>query len=262
MAEPRRVLARFIALYGMLYCAFGFASPFLPAFLAERGLAPDTLGLVLAAGTAVRLISGPLAGRLADVLHAFSFELAAFAAGAAAALGGPTVELLPPGFLVSDLSQDGSAAAGNVVGDGTYETFRWTRQGGVERLGLATVPVVGTGAGTPDISYDGSRISATILSSDGNGTQVNVSGAVIAKFAPNKDNAEKLVEFLLSDEAQHLDAGGNYEFPVVPGVAPSDLVASWGELKADKTPLTEIAAHRKEASALVDELRFDEGPQD
>ena len=41
----------------------------------------------------------------------------------------------------------------------------------------------------------------------------------------------------------------------------TDLVASWGELKADKTPLTEIAAHRKEASALVDELRFDEGPQ-
>ena len=105
--------------------------------------------------------------------------------------------------------------------------------------------------------------SARIIYPDaaGDGTQVNVSGAVIAKFAPNKDSAEKLVEFLLSDEAQHLYASGNYEFPVVPGVAPSDLVASWGELKADVTPLTEIAAHRKEASALVDELRFDEGPQ-
>ena len=105
--------------------------------------------------------------------------------------------------------------------------------------------------------------SARIIYPDaaGDGTQVNVSGAVIAKFAPNKDNAEKLVEFLLSDEAQHLYASGNYEFPVVPGVAPSDLVASWGELKADTTPLTEIAAHRKQASALVDELRFDEGPQ-
>lgn len=105
--------------------------------------------------------------------------------------------------------------------------------------------------------------SARIIYPDaaGDGTQVNVSGAVIAKFAPNKDNAERLVEFLLSDEAQHLYASGNYEFPVVPGVAPSDLVASWGELKADTTPLTEIAAHRKEASALVDELRFDEGPQ-
>ena len=96
---------------------------------------------------------------------------------------------------------------------------------------------------------------------DGDGTQVNVSGAIIARYAPNKPNADKLVEFLLSDEAQHRYAAGNYEFPVVPGIAPSEQVASWGELKADPTPLTEIAAHRKEASALVDELRFDDGPQ-
>ena len=105
--------------------------------------------------------------------------------------------------------------------------------------------------------------SARIIYPDpeGDGTQVNVSGAVIAKYAPNKENADKLVEFLLSDEAQQLYANGNYEFPVVPGVAPSPQVASWGELKADPTPLTEVAAHRKEASELVDELRFDDGPQ-
>lgn len=96
---------------------------------------------------------------------------------------------------------------------------------------------------------------------DGDGTQVNVSGAVIAKYAPNRANAEKLIEFLLSDEAQRLYANGNYEFPVVPGVAPSELEASWGTLKADPTPLSEIAAHRKQASQLVDELKFDDGPQ-
>ena len=85
MAEQRGVLARFVLLYGTLYCAFGFASPFLPAFLAERGLEPETLGLVLGAGTAVRLISAPLAGRLADVFHAFRLELAVFAVCAAIA---------------------------------------------------------------------------------------------------------------------------------------------------------------------------------
>ena len=96
---------------------------------------------------------------------------------------------------------------------------------------------------------------------DGDGTQVNLSGAVIAKYAPNKANADLLVEFLLSDEAQHLYASGNYEFPVVAGVKASDLVSSWGTLKPDTTPMVEIAAHRKEAAALVDEVRFDEGPQ-
>ncbi|WEK03165.1 MAG: extracellular solute-binding protein [Candidatus Devosia phytovorans] len=96
---------------------------------------------------------------------------------------------------------------------------------------------------------------------DGEGTQVNLSGAVVAKYAPNKDNADALVEFLLSDEAQHLYASGNYEFPVVAGVEASELVAGWGALKADQTPMVEIASHRKEAAALVDEVRFDEGPQ-
>ena len=105
--------------------------------------------------------------------------------------------------------------------------------------------------------------SARIIYPDatGDGTQVNLSGAVVAKYAPNKKNAYKLVEFLLSDEAQHLYASGNYEFPVVDGVAASELVASWGTLTADTTPMVEIAAHRKEAAALVDEIRFDEGPQ-
>jgi len=96
---------------------------------------------------------------------------------------------------------------------------------------------------------------------DGDGTQVNLSGAVVAKYAPNKDNADALVEFLLSDEAQHLYASGNYEFPVVEGVEASELVAGWGALKADTTPMVEIASHRKEAAALVDEVKFDEGPQ-
>lgn len=105
--------------------------------------------------------------------------------------------------------------------------------------------------------------SARIIYPDaqGDGTQVNLSGAVVAKYAPNKDNADKLIAFLLSDEAQELYASGNYEFPVVADVEASPLVAGWGALKADATPMVEIAAHRKQAAALVDEIKFDEGPQ-
>ncbi len=97
---------------------------------------------------------------------------------------------------------------------------------------------------------------------DGDGTQVNVSGVVIARYAPHKANAEKLVEFLLSDEAQQLYANGNYEFPVVPGVAPSDLVLSWGgaQGRSDAADRNRGRIARK-ASQLVDELRFDDGPQ-
>ncbi len=96
---------------------------------------------------------------------------------------------------------------------------------------------------------------------DGAGTQVNVSGAILARYAPNKENGEKLIEFLLSDAAQQIYANGNYEYPVVPGVKASDLVESWGALNANKTPLTDVASHRVEAAALVDELKFNEGAQ-
>ncbi len=85
---------------------------------------------------------------------------------ASSAMAAPTIEFLPAGYLVTDASYDGSVLVGNVQGDGSYETFRWTAEEGVVRLGRATVPVLGIGGGSPDVSYDGARVSATILSSD------------------------------------------------------------------------------------------------
>src|SRR5262245_25949069 len=58
-----------------MYAAFGVASPFLPAFLSARGLVPEQLGFVLGAGTAVRLLSAPLAGRIGDLTHALRVVL-------------------------------------------------------------------------------------------------------------------------------------------------------------------------------------------
>jgi PPP family 3-phenylpropionic acid transporter len=73
-------LARFLALYTALFSAFGVASPFFAAFLGSRGLWPEAIGLVLAAGTAVRLIAGPVGGRLADRFGAPRLVLVAYAA--------------------------------------------------------------------------------------------------------------------------------------------------------------------------------------
>jgi MFS transporter, PPP family, 3-phenylpropionic acid transporter len=82
----RSILLRFLLLYGALYAAFGISSPFLPLFLETRGMGPEALGIVLGATTAVRMISAPLAGRLADRSHAFRLEIAGFAALSAIAL--------------------------------------------------------------------------------------------------------------------------------------------------------------------------------
>jgi PPP family 3-phenylpropionic acid transporter len=69
-AVVRTPFARFLALYGALYAAFGVQSPYFPSLLESRNLRPEAIALVLAAGTAIRLVAGPAAGRLADRLDA------------------------------------------------------------------------------------------------------------------------------------------------------------------------------------------------
>lgn len=95
---------------------------------------------------------------------------------------------------------------------------------------------------------------------DDRGTHVNISGVAMTKYAPNKENALKLMEFLASGEAQEIYAKQVFEYPVLPGAQPSDVVKGFGPIKPDTLSLTEIAAHRKEASELVDEVGFNDGP--
>jgi iron(III) transport system substrate-binding protein len=92
------------------------------------------------------------------------------------------------------------------------------------------------------------------------GTHVNISGVAMAAHAPHAENALKLMEFLVSAEAQRIYAEANFEYPVVASVPASDRVKSWGALKADTLPLEKIASLRKKASELVDKVAFDAGP--
>ena len=100
-------------------------------------------------------------------------------------------------------------------------------------------------------------VRPTFASNDSQGTHVNISGAALAKHAPQKENAVKLLEYLVSDKAQSLYAKANYEYPVKAGVELDKVVASFGELTVDPLALTEIAKHRKQASELVDKVGFD-----
>lgn len=93
------------------------------------------------------------------------------------------------------------------------------------------------------------------------GTHVNISGMALAKNAPNKENALKLMEFLASGEAQQIYAEQVFEYPVKPGAEPSDIVKAFGTIKPDTLSLADIAANRKKASELVDKVGFNEGPE-
>lgn len=90
------------------------------------------------------------------------------------------------------------------------------------------------------------------------GTHVNISGMLMAKNAPNKDNAIKLMEYLASDEAQRLYADGNFEYPVNPAIPPSDIVKAWGTFTPDTLNVAEIAKFEPAAVKLVDEVQFND----
>ena len=92
---------------------------------------------------------------------------------------------------------------------------------------------------------------------EGNGTHLNVSGVAMTKAAPNREAALKFMEWLSGDEAQRIYAETNNEFPVKPGVAKSELVASWGEFTPDSTALTEVAKLRPDALKLIETVDFD-----
>lgn len=89
------------------------------------------------------------------------------------------------------------------------------------------------------------------------GTHVNISGAAVARHAPNVREAIQLLEYLVSEPAQKLYANANYEYPVREGVELDPVVASFGKLTIDPLPLEEVAKHRKQASELVDKVGFD-----
>ncbi len=85
---------------------------------------------------------------------------------------------------------------------------------------------------------------------DGRGTHMNISGAGLVKGAPNKANAIKLVEFLLSEEAQNHIVNNTFEYPMIEGVSPHPLVVNMGlDFKQDlKTKVVNYG--KRQADAL------------
>ena len=157
----RSPLPRFLLLYGALFSAFGVASPFLPGLLRQDGISPGWLGVVLAAGTAIRLVAGPVGGFVADrtgrpvlVLTACLAASALVACGYAPARGVGLLLLvsvchaavLAPLTPLADALALGSAEAGGFVygwvrGAGSAAFIVGTLASGqaVERFGLGVI---------------------------------------------------------------------------------------------------------------------------
>jgi iron(III) transport system substrate-binding protein len=73
------------------------------------------------------------------------------------------------------------------------------------------------------------------------GTHLNISGVGLVKSSPNKENAIKLVEFLLDLPSQKLLSEANYEYPVNPAADTAPLLQGWGT--SFKTQMLDFAIY-------------------
>lgn len=84
------------------------------------------------------------------------------------------------------------------------------------------------------------------------GTHVNISGAGVLQYAPNRANAVAFLEYLTSDEAQGYFASGNHEYPVVDAVVPTSALESLGSFLEDQLNASELGIHQAQAVRIFD----------
>ena len=84
------------------------------------------------------------------------------------------------------------------------------------------------------------------------GTHINISGVGILKNSPNPESALKLIEFLLTEEAQKHIVENTFEYSILDNVKSHELIESMGNFKKDlKTPVAEFINYQSDAFKLM-----------
>ena len=84
------------------------------------------------------------------------------------------------------------------------------------------------------------------------GAHVNISGAGVTKSARHRENAVRLLEYLVSVPAQEWYGKANNEFPVRAGVAGGEILQSWGPFRADSLSLVVLGENNQAAVRAMD----------
>lgn len=89
------------------------------------------------------------------------------------------------------------------------------------------------------------------------GTHINISGIGIASSSQNKELAELLIGYLLSEPVQRQLSEQNYEYPVSTETEWPKLLQSWGRFKEDTTSLAYIHAQLQEAMFIFNRVGWE-----
>jgi iron(III) transport system substrate-binding protein len=167
--------------------------------------------------------------------------------------------------LVASLIAANGAAATETWAEGVVANFARTPQGadrdqildvaaGVGDVAIVNTYYVGQLLNDPDpaIRQLASQVGVFFPNQGDRGTHINVSGAGVTAHAPNPENAIRLIEFLVSEEAQRSFAQTVYEYPVRAGVALAPTLEAWGGFRADELSLDRLGELGSEAVAILD----------
>tara|TARA_B110000211_G_C14073303_1_gene550903 strand:+ start:1563 stop:2591 length:1029 start_codon:yes stop_codon:yes gene_type:complete len=94
------------------------------------------------------------------------------------------------------------------------------------------------------------KVKPLFPNQNGRGTHMNISGAGILKNSPNKANAIKLLEFLVTVEAQKHIVNNTFEYPIIEGVEPNKLISQFG-LSFKQDLKTKVSAYYKNQAAAL-----------
>jgi iron(III) transport system substrate-binding protein len=100
------------------------------------------------------------------------------------------------------------------------------------------------------------KVKIAFPNQNNRGAHINVSGGGILKHSPNRENAEKFLEFLLSEEAQVHIVNNTFEYPVLESVKPHPIIESFGDFKMDKTSIADFGKYNPEAVKLMDRVSW------
>lgn len=96
------------------------------------------------------------------------------------------------------------------------------------------------------------KIGIVFPDQDGNGTHVNIRGGGVTRHAKHPENAQRLLEYLMQEPAQHFFADANLEYPANPAMEANPIVKAWGDFKRDGLPLEAVAKAQPAAITLMD----------
>ncbi|MDP6969443.1 MAG: extracellular solute-binding protein [Gammaproteobacteria bacterium] len=179
----------------------------------------------------------------------------------------------------SDNVYNQSLVAAALIANGPEQTLNWM-QGMVANLskppaGGDTDQLKAVAAGICDLTLVNTYYLARLQRSDSRvdnavagqlavfwpnqsdrGAHFNISGMALTKASKHKQHAIALMEYMVSEQAQRWYADVNNEYPVVAGVPMPDVLAAYGQPKADTVSLTRLGELNQQVIKLMDQARW------